>query len=52
MDFIDFFNNSPAMQDAFEQFEYMTGLDRSMYWPIAGGIILIAFIVSVVLPFI
>ena len=30
----------------------MTGLDRSMYWPVAGGIILVAFIVSVVLPFI
>lgn len=52
MDFIDFFNNSPMMQDAFEQFEYMTGLDRSMYWPIFGGIILLSFVLSVVLPFI
>lgn len=50
MDFIDFFNNSPAMQDAFEQFEYMTGLDRSMYWPVAIGVSVAVGVLSVVAP--
>ena len=52
MDFIDFFNNSPMMQDAFEQFEYMTGLDRSMYWPILGGVTVLFFALNIIIPLI
>ena len=50
MDFLDFFNNSPMMQDSFEQWEYMTGLDRNLYWPVLGGLMALFFILSVALP--
>lgn len=50
MDFIEFFNNSPMMQDSFEQFEYMTGLDRGMFWPILGGSLLVFFALNIIIP--
>lgn len=50
MDFIEFFNNSPMMQDSFEQFEYMTGLDREMFWPILGGSLVALFALNIIIP--
>lgn len=50
MDFIEFFNNSPMMQDSLEQFEYMTGLDRGMFWPILGGSLLVFFALNIIIP--
>lgn len=52
MDFIEFFNNSPMMQDSFEQWEYMTGLDRSLYWPVLGGALAVFFALNIIIPLI